>query len=152
MVHGAPARGHGSSPATIRALFWRHQATVSATAAFQITTLSGAVIASLSAGERVVLDYEETQIRITLPEQEPRIIPEPIAIRTEPGFFMIVDEIQPGNLYRGNFEFRYSEVLESAWLIDILPINDYLAGTDEVEGLFDYVRFRGIDLLDDCRS
>jgi hypothetical protein len=31
-------------------------------------------------------------------------------------------------------------------------INDYLAGTDEVEGLFDYVRFRGIDLLDDCRS
>jgi hypothetical protein len=107
------------------------QATVSATAAFQITTLSGAVIASLSAGERVVLDYEETQIRITLPEQEPRIIPEPIAIRTEPGFFMIVDEIQPGNLYRGNFEFRYSEVLESAWLIDILPINDYLAGLIE---------------------
>jgi hypothetical protein len=107
------------------------QATVSATAAFQITTLSGAVIASLSAGERVVLDYEETQIRITLPGQEPRIISEPISIRTEPGFFMIVDEIQPGNLYRGEFEFRYSDVLESAWLIDILPVNDYLAGLIE---------------------
>ena len=31
-------------------------------------------------------------------------------------------------------------------------INDYLAGTDEVEGRFDYLRFRRIDLLDDCRS
>ncbi len=107
------------------------QATVSATAPFQITTLTGALIASLSAGERVVLDYEETQIRITLPGQEPRIIPEPISIRTEPGFFMIVDEIQPGNLYRGDFEFRYSDALESAWLIDILPVNDYLAGLIE---------------------
>ena len=107
------------------------RATVSATAPFQITTLSGAVIAALSAGERVALDYEGAQIRLTLPGQEPRIVPEPISIRTEPGFLMIVDEIQPGNLYRGDLEFRYSDVLESAWLINILPLNDYLAGLIE---------------------
>ena len=107
------------------------QATVSATAPYQITTVAGAPIASLAAGERVVLDYEGTQIRITLPGQGPRIIAEPIALVTEPGFFMIVDEIQPGNLYRNDLEFRYSEVLESAWLINILPVNDYLAGLIE---------------------
>ena len=30
-------------------------------------------------------------------------------------------------------------------------INDYLAGTAEVEGQFEYVRFEGIDSVDDCR-
>jgi hypothetical protein len=30
-------------------------------------------------------------------------------------------------------------------------INDYLAGTAEVEGQFDYVRFQDIDSVDDCR-
>jgi hypothetical protein len=107
------------------------QATVSATAPYQITTLNGAVIADLAAGVRVALDYEGTQIRLTLPGQQPRIFAEPIALRTQPGFLMIVDEIQPGNLYRNELEFRYSDVLESAWLINILPINDYIAGLIE---------------------
>ncbi len=107
------------------------QATVSATAPYQITTLNGAVIADLAAGVRVFLDYEGTQIRLTLPGQQPRIIAEPIALRTQPGFLFIVDEIQPGNLYRNELEFRYSDVLESAWLINILPINDYIAGIIE---------------------
>ena len=31
-------------------------------------------------------------------------------------------------------------------------INDYLAGTAEVEGQFDYVRFQDIDSVDDCRG
>ena len=31
-------------------------------------------------------------------------------------------------------------------------INDYLAGTAEVEGQFDYVRFQGIDSVEDCRG
>ncbi len=31
-------------------------------------------------------------------------------------------------------------------------VNDYLAGTAEVDGEFDYVRFEAIDDLDDCRS
>ncbi len=30
-------------------------------------------------------------------------------------------------------------------------INDYLAGSAEVEGQFEYVRFEGIDSVDDCR-
>jgi hypothetical protein len=32
-----------------------------------------------------------------------------------------------------------------------LMIHDYLAGTDEVEGQFGYVRFEGIDSVEDCR-
>ena len=32
-----------------------------------------------------------------------------------------------------------------------LMINDYLAGTAEVEGQFEYVRFQDVDLVDDCR-
>ncbi len=107
------------------------QATISATAPYQITTLNGAVIADLAAGVRVALDYEGTQIRLTLPGQQPQIIPGPVTLRTQPGFLMIVDEIQPGNLYRNELEFRYSEVLESAWLINVLPINDYIAGLIE---------------------
>ena len=31
-------------------------------------------------------------------------------------------------------------------------INDYLAGTAEVEGQFDYVRFQDIDAVGDCRG
>ncbi len=31
-------------------------------------------------------------------------------------------------------------------------INDYLAGTAEVEGQFDYVRFRCVDSVEDCRG
>ena len=31
-------------------------------------------------------------------------------------------------------------------------INDYLAGTAEVEGQFEYVRFQGIDSVEDCRG
>ena len=31
-------------------------------------------------------------------------------------------------------------------------INDYLAGTAEVEGRFNYVRFQGIDSVEDCRG
>ncbi len=31
-------------------------------------------------------------------------------------------------------------------------VNDYLAGTAEVEGQFEYVRFRDIDSVDDCRT
>ncbi len=31
-------------------------------------------------------------------------------------------------------------------------INDYLAGTAEVEGQFDYVRFQDVDSVEDCRS
>ena len=31
-------------------------------------------------------------------------------------------------------------------------INDYLAGTAEVEGQFDYVRFQGVDSVEDCRD
>ena len=30
-------------------------------------------------------------------------------------------------------------------------INDYLAGTAEVDGRFEYVRFQDVDLVDDCR-
>jgi peptidoglycan hydrolase-like amidase len=107
------------------------QATVSATASFNVSTLSGSIIATLPAGDRISLEHEGPNIRLTIPNKSPQLISEPISIRTEPGFFMIVDEIQPGNLYRGDLEFRYSDILESAWLINILPVNDYLAGLIE---------------------
>ena len=37
-------------------------------------------------------------------------------------------------------------------VVDDVMVNDYLAGTAEVDGEFEYVRFEEIDDLDDCRS
>ena len=107
------------------------QATISATGNFTITTVSGTEIASLDAEVRVVTTYEDGFYRLAIVGREPMLIAEPVLFTTSPEGLMIVDEIQPGNLYRGRFEFRHSPKLESSWLINILPMDDYLAGLIE---------------------
>ena len=107
------------------------QATVSATAAFTITTVSGTEIAALDAGVRVITTYEDGLYRLRIFGREPILVAEPVLFTTSPDGLMIVDEIQPGSLYRGRFEFRHAPKLESSWLINILPMDDYLAGLIE---------------------
>ena len=107
------------------------QATISATAAFAIKTLSGTEIASLDAEVRVVTTYSDGTYKLEISGRDPILVTEPVLFTTSPGGLMIVDEIQPGSLYRGSFEFRHSPKLESSWLINILPMDDYLAGLIE---------------------
>ena len=107
------------------------QATISATAAFTITTVSGTEIASLDTGVRVITTYSDGFYRLQIFGREPILVAEPVLFTTSPDGLMIVDEIQPGSLYRGRFEFRHAPKLESSWLINILPIDDYLAGLIE---------------------
>ena len=107
------------------------QATISATAAFTIKTLSGTEIAALGAEVRVVTTYSDGIYKLEISGRDPILVTEPVLFTTAPGGLMIVDEIQPGSLYRGSFEFRHSPKLESSWLINILPMDDYLAGLIE---------------------
>ena len=107
------------------------QATISATADFTIETISGAIVASLSAGVRVTATYSDGLYNLEIFGQGPMQVAEPVVFVTSPTGLMIVDEIQPGSLYRGSFEFRYSPELESSWLINTVPIDDYLAGLIE---------------------
>ena len=107
------------------------QATISATANFTITTVSGAEIASLGAGVKVITTYADGVYRLQILGREPILLAEPVLFTTSPDGLMIVDEIQPGSLYRGRFEFRHAPKLESSWLINILPMDDYLAGLIE---------------------
>ena len=107
------------------------QASLSATADFEIKTVSGSSVASVSAGVRVITTYADGVYNLRIFGQEAIGIAEPVVFTTSPTGLMIVDEIQPGSLYRGSFEFRHSPELESSWLINILPIDDYLAGLIE---------------------
>ena len=107
------------------------QATISATAAFTINTISGTEIASLNAEVRVVTTYSDGLYKLEISGREPILVTEPVLFTTLPEGLMIVDEIQPGSMYRGSFEFRHSTKLESSWLINILPMDDYLAGLIE---------------------
>ncbi len=107
------------------------QATVSATEDFTIDTLGGLRIAELPAGVRVATTYADGVYKLDIFGREPMLVAEPFTFTTASSGLMIVDEIQPGSLYRGSFEFRHSPQLESSWLINILPIDDYLAGLIE---------------------
>ncbi|MDP6184440.1 MAG: SpoIID/LytB domain-containing protein [Gammaproteobacteria bacterium] len=107
------------------------QATISATADFTIETISGVNVASVGAGVRVTTIYSDGVYQLQIFGRESVEVAEPITFTTSPTGLMIVDEIQPGSLYRGSFEFRYSPELESSWLINILPMDDYLAGLIE---------------------
>ena len=107
------------------------QATISATAAFAVKTISGTDIASLDAEVRVVTTYSDGMYKLEISGREPVLVTEPVLFTTSPEGLMIVDEIQPGSMYRGSFEFRHSPKLESSWLINILPMDDYLAGLIE---------------------
>ena len=56
-------------------------------------------------------------------------------------------DADPAWTERNNFTHAIGTTLGAG-----VMINDYLAGTAEVEGQFDYVRFQDIDLVDDCRG
>ena len=107
------------------------QATISATVDFTIDSLGGRRIADIPAGVRVATTYADGVYKLEIFGRDPMVVAEPFTFTTASSGLMIVDEIQPGSLYRGSFEFRYSPQLESSWLINILPIDDYLAGLIE---------------------
>lgn len=107
------------------------KATISSNSRYQVRTLSGLVIADLDADTKISVERSHGSNLLTLPNSKQLSFVEPLVFEGKPGSLMYVYEIQPGYMYRGKFEFRYSPELESAWLINILPMNDYLAGLIE---------------------
>tara|TARA_B100001123_G_scaffold435006_1_gene562637 strand:+ start:4103 stop:5929 length:1827 start_codon:yes stop_codon:yes gene_type:complete len=107
------------------------RATISSNSRYQVRTLGGLVIAHLAADTKISVERSRNKTLLRLPNNKQLMFEEPLVFEGEPGSLMYVYEIQPGYMYRGKFEFRYSPELESAWLINVLPMNDYLAGLIE---------------------
>lgn len=109
------------------------QATVFSTAGLKISDEGGSVLADLGEDERAIIrrDIPNERHLVDLPdgsriETAGKVLIDPIA-----DSLLRLEETAPQRTYRGSMEFAWLPSYRSAWLVNTLPMDDYLSGLVE---------------------
>ena len=109
------------------------QATVSSTGGMTVWDEGGVQLAELDAYRSITLQRDiphELQV-VTLPDGERILTVGKVAIRPQEASLLWLAETAPWHLYRGWMEFAWWPRFQSAWVVETLPMEDYLAGIAE---------------------
>ena len=109
------------------------QATIFSTAGLEIRDEGGAVLGQLDADERVVIrrDIPNQLHVIDLPDSTQVQTVGKVLIDPTEGSLLRLEETAPQRTYRGSMEFAWLASYESAWVVNTVPMDDYLSGLVE---------------------
>ena len=108
-------------------------ATIRSTNGLRIVDEGGIEMAELSGGESVVIhrDIPGEQQVLQLPNNVRQTTVGRVKIFPLEGSMLRLMEAAPWTTYRGSFEFVWLPRYTSAWVVNILPLEDYLSGIAE---------------------
>ena len=108
-------------------------ATISSTKGLRILDEGGSELAELAAGQSVVIhrDVPGEQQILQLPGNVRDTTAGRVQIFPLEGSLLRLAETAPWRTYRGSFEFVWLPRYSSAWVVNILPLEDYLSGIAE---------------------
>ncbi|MCY3913318.1 MAG: hypothetical protein OXG43_08730 [Chloroflexi bacterium] len=108
-------------------------ATITSTNGLRIVDEGGNEMAELTGGESVVIhrDIPGEQHVLQLPDNERESTVGRVKVFPLEGSMLRLMEAAPWTTYRGSFEFIWLPRYSSAWLVNILPLEDYLSGIAE---------------------
>ncbi len=108
-------------------------ATVTSTNGLRIVDEGGNEMASLAGGESVVIhrDIPGEQHVLQLPGNERETTVGRVKLFPLEDSMLRLMEAAPWTTYRGSFEFIWLPRYSAAWLVNILPLEDYLSGIAE---------------------
>lgn len=110
-----------------------HQATIFSTAGLQVRDEGGAVLAQLDQDQRVTIrrDIPNEIHVIDLPDGSVVQSVGKVFIDPLEASMLRLEQTAPQRTYRGSLEFAWLASYRSAWIVNTLPMNDYLAGLVE---------------------
>ncbi len=109
------------------------QATVFSTAGMVVRDEGGAVLAEPGPDERVAIrrDVPNERQEIRLPDGAVTTTVGKVLLAPVEGSLLRLEETAPQWTYRGTMEFAWLPGFQSAWIVNTLPLDDYLAGLVE---------------------
>ena len=109
------------------------QATFFSTAGLVVRDEGGSVLASLDEGERVSVrrDIPNQRHLIDLPDGTRLQTVGKVLVDPVEGSRLRLEETAPQRTYRGSMEFAWLASYQSAWVVNTLPMDDYLSGLVE---------------------
>ncbi len=110
-----------------------NQATVSSTGGMTIRDEGGHVMAELEAGRAATIRRsvaDEHQI-VTFPDGSSDATVGRVLIAPSYGSLLQLEETAPWRTYHGSMEFVWLPKYSAAWMIGVMPMDDYLAGIAE---------------------
>ncbi len=109
------------------------QATIFSTAGLEIRDEGGAILAQLGQDERVSIrrDIPNELHVIDLPDSTQVQTVGKVLIDPVEDSLLRLEETAPRRTYRGSMEFAWLPSFQSAWVVNTLPLDDYLAGLVE---------------------
>lgn len=110
-----------------------HQATIFSTGGLEVRDESGAVLGQLDEDERVVIrrDIPNERHVVDLPDGTRLQTVGKVHVDPSEGSLLRLEETAPQRTYRGSMEFAWLASYRSAWVVNTLPMDDYLAGLVE---------------------
>ena len=108
-------------------------ATINSTKGLRILDEGGSEIGALTGDQSVVIKRDipgERQV-LDLPGDVTESTAGRVSIVPLEGSMLRLAETEPWQTYRGSFEFAWLARYQSAWLVNILPLDDYLSGIAE---------------------
>lgn len=108
-------------------------ATITSTGGLRILDEGGSEMAELTGSESVVIKRDipgERQV-LQLPGNVTDSTVGRVTIHPLEGSMLRLAETSPWQTYRGSFEFAWLARYQSAWVVNILPLEDYLSGIAE---------------------
>lgn len=108
-------------------------ATITSTNGLRIVDEGDNEMAELAGGESVVIhrDIPGEQHVLQLPDNERETTVGRVKVFPLEGSMLRLMEAAPWTTYRGSFEFIWLPRYSAAWLVNILPLEDYLSGIAE---------------------
>ena len=110
-----------------------NQATIFSTAGLEVRDEGGTILASLDQDERVAIRRDipnETHV-LDLPDGTRVQTVGKVLIDPVEGSLLRLEETAPQRTYRGSMEFAWLANFRSAWVVNTLPMDDYLSGLVE---------------------
>ena len=109
------------------------RATIFSTAGLAISDEGGTVLGQLGADERAVIrrDIPNERHLVDLPDGTRLATAGKVLIDPIEESLLRLEETAPQRTYRGTMEFAWLPSYQSAWLVNTLPMDDYLSGLVE---------------------
>ena len=110
-----------------------NQATIFSTKGFQIRDEGYTLLAELKPLERAVIrrDIPNEVHTIDLPNESRILTVGKVLVAPQEESLLRLEETAPQRTYRGTMEFAWLPAFQSAWVVNALPMDDYLAGIVE---------------------
>ena len=109
------------------------RATITSTGGLSVRDEGGVLLAALNQSDELAIFRDiprELQV-ITLPGDERVETVGRVLITPDEGSMLQLEETHPWHTYRGRMEFVWLPSYQAAWVVNFLPMEDYLAGIAE---------------------